>query len=211
VRERRVGDLPALAALAHHVALGHAHVVEEDLVEAILAEVARHRAQRPDLDAGRVHRRQDVADAAVLAGAGLRAHQHEDHVRRVRRARPDFLTVDDEVVAVGGGGGLQAGQVAARAGLGVALAPDHLAAHGGTDPALLLLLGAVLEKRGDQHRRPLRRKAAGYTDAVELLVQDHGLEQVGLGTEAPVLLRDRAGPVAVLDLPGEPGDPLFAV
>jgi Protein of unknown function (DUF1302) len=54
----------------------------------------------PMLDARRVHRRQDVADAAVLAGAGLPAHQHEDHVRRVGRAGPDLLTVDDEVVAV---------------------------------------------------------------------------------------------------------------
>ena len=103
-------------------------------------------------------------------------------------------------------GGLQAREVAARAGLGVALAPHHLAAHRGADPATLLLLGAVLEQGRNEHRGALGHHAARHAGPVELLVHDDGLEQVGLGAVAAVLLRDRARPVAVLDQQAEPAN-----
>jgi hypothetical protein len=206
VLERGVGDLPALAAPAHDVGLGHAHVLEEHLVERVLAQVAGHGAQGLDLEPRRVHGHEQVADAGVLGGLGLGPHQREHHVRLVRGARPDLLPVDDEVVALLSRRRLQAGEVAAGARFRVALAPEHLAAHGRADPASLLLLASVLQQGGHQHGRPLGRHAAGDAGAVELLVHDHGLEQVRGRPEAPVLLRDGARPVAVLDLQGEPAD-----
>jgi hypothetical protein len=49
---------------------GHAHVLEEDLVEVGLA---RHLAERADVDAGRLHVDQHVGDAVVLRRVGLGA------------------------------------------------------------------------------------------------------------------------------------------
>ena len=50
-RQRRVGDLPAVADLADPLRVGHTRAVEEHLVE---VDLAADVAQRPDLDAGLV-------------------------------------------------------------------------------------------------------------------------------------------------------------
>jgi hypothetical protein len=207
--ERGVRDLPALAALPDDVGPGHARVAEEHLVEGVLADRAGHRLERLDLDAGRIHRNQQVGDAGVLRRVGLGPHQQEAHLRLVRGAGPDLLPVHQEVVAVLARRCGEAREVAARAGLGVALAPDHLAAQRRTDPALALLLAAVLEQRGHEHRRTLGVHPARDAGAVELLVHDHRLEQVRRRAIAAVLLRDGARPVAVLDQQRQPARPLL--
>ncbi len=51
------------------------------------------------------------------------AHQAEDQVGVLRQRRPGLLAVDDVVVAVALGRGLERGEVGARARLGEALAP----------------------------------------------------------------------------------------
>ena len=56
--------------LAHDVVPRNAHIREEHLVN---GDVARQLAQRPHLDARRLHVDQDVGDAPVLEGVGLRA------------------------------------------------------------------------------------------------------------------------------------------
>ena len=90
---------------------------------------------------------------------------------------PDLLPVDHEVVAVLA---RRASGAIARslpgAGLGVALTPEHLAADRRPDPALLLLLAAVLEQRRHEHRRALAADPARHARARELLVDDHGLQ-----------------------------------
>ena len=146
-----------------------------------------------------------------LGASGLGAHEHEHHLRLVRGAGPDLRAVDHEVAAVLARRRGEAREVAARARLRIALAPDHLAAQRRADPALLLLLAAVLEQRRHEHRGALCvRCPRDDARAVELLVHDHGREQVGLGAVAAVLLRDRARPVAVLDQQREPARALRA-
>ena len=127
VGERRERHAPALVDLADHVGRGHAHVLEEDLVELGLAGDL---AERPDGDARRLHVDQDERDALVLGRARIGAHEEEAPFRHVRHAGPDLLAVDDVVVAVEHGARLEIGEVAARVGLGEALAPDLL---GGED------------------------------------------------------------------------------
>ncbi len=124
---------------------------------------------------------------ACFSALGLGAHQAEHHVGLARGRGPDLLAVDHPLVAVETAVGAQAGEVAAGRRLAVALAPDHLAADGGADPAALLLLVAVVQHGGHEHRDALALHAAEDAGARELLVDDDGLEQVGLGAEAAVL------------------------
>jgi hypothetical protein len=76
---------------------------------------------------GDVHVDQQEADALLLLGFAVRAHQAEDHVGVLAQRGPGLLAVDDVVVAAGvdaaHGGGLDRRQVGAGARLGVALAP----------------------------------------------------------------------------------------
>ena len=83
---------------------------------------------RPRLDARLVHVDQQEGDALVLLGLRVGAHQAEAPVGVLRAGGPDLLAVDQPVVALVLALGLQAGEVGAGAGLGVALAPAQLAA-----------------------------------------------------------------------------------
>jgi len=197
VHQRGVGDLPALAAPADDIGLRHPDIGEEDLVE---LGAAGHRLERAHVDARRVHRQQNIADALIFARrVGLGAHEHEHHVGVMGRAGPDLLAVDEEVVALLAGAGLQRGEVGAGARLGIALAPDHLAADGRRDIGPLLLLAAGLEQGRHQHRDALARQAGREAGPRELLGDDEGLERVRLGTEAAIFLRNRAAGIALLD------------
>ena len=109
-------------SLADAVGDRNAHVVEVDLAELARPE---HRRQRPDLDAGCVHRQDQPADALVLRRVGVGADEQLAVVGDVAVRRPDLLAVDDVIVAVAHGAGAQRGEVGAGVGLGEALAP-HL-------------------------------------------------------------------------------------
>src|SRR5690606_8404642 len=65
--------------------------------------------------------------------------------------RPDLLAVDDEVVAGILRARAERGEVGARVGLGVTLAPADLAADDLRQVLALLLLGAVFQQRGPEH------------------------------------------------------------
>ena len=112
---------------------------QEHLVEGVLA---RHVDERPDLDPGRIHGADEVADPHVLGGRRIGAGQQDPPLGDVRVARPHLLPVDDPVVAVTLGPGGERGQVRAGAGLGEQLAPEVLPAEQRPEPAVLLLLGA---------------------------------------------------------------------
>jgi hypothetical protein len=124
VLERRARHLPALPALADDPVRGRARTVEEHLVE---QRAAGHLAQRADRDAGLVHVEQQVGDARVLGRVGLGAEQAEHVVRLVRTRGPDLVAVDHPLVADELGARRERREVAARARLAVALAPDVLA------------------------------------------------------------------------------------
>ncbi len=100
---------------------------------------------------GAVHRHQQEADAVLLLGALVGAHQHEDPVGVVGERGPDLLAVDDEVVAVEHGLGAQRGEVGAGIGLAVALAPDVLAGEDARQMEALLRRRAVADQQRPEH------------------------------------------------------------
>ena len=110
---------------------------------------------------------------ARRVGAG----QQRAPLRVLRAGGPDLLAGDAPAAVDLGGLGRQAGQVGTRARLGKQLAPDHLAAEGRRQEALLLLVGAVGDDRrddpgGDAHLRPLHlpgRELLGDDDLLDRL------------------------------------------
>ena len=75
-----------------------------------------------------------------MLGLGRGADQAEDPVGLVGIAGPHLLAVDEVMVALVFGLGLQAGEVGARARLRIALAPADFAARDLGQEVLLLLL-----------------------------------------------------------------------
>jgi hypothetical protein len=77
---------------AHHHLVGHEHVIEKYLVEAL---AAIHERNRPHRDAGRFQLDDELRQSFVaIAAVGSGAAEHEERVRPVRPARPYFLPGD---------------------------------------------------------------------------------------------------------------------
>ena len=172
--EQLVRDLPAAVERAQHVLLRHAHIDEELLGE---LGIAADGLDRPHGDAGRLQIDQQHGDAGV-ARLCLRigADQREHPVGEVAVGGPDLVAVDDEAVAVEHRAGRKAGEVGAGAGLGIALAPRHVAGEDARQ-VLRLLLGraGVDDQRADEAQAVrIRRRRA---DAAHLLEQDDLLRQ----------------------------------
>ena len=89
---------------------------------------AGHLAQRPHLDAGRLHVDDEAGEAAVLRLVGIGAADDLADVAVLRAGRPHLLTGDHPLVAVALGPGLETGEVGARARLAEQLAADDVAA-----------------------------------------------------------------------------------
>ena len=174
-----------------HLVGGHAHVLEVDLVEAV---VAGHVDQGPHLDAGRPHVGHEVGDAAMLGRVRVGAGEHVDPVGVVGARGPDLLPVDDEVVPVADGAGLQRGQVGSRSRLAVALGPGHLGGRDGGQELALLVLAAVQHQAGAHHADALH--VHGRARQRRLLAVDHLLDVARAA--AAVLLRPGHRQPAVL-------------
>ena len=151
---------------------------------------AGHLDDRADLDAGRVHRADEVRDALVLGRVGVGAGDEDAEAGDVGERRPDLLAVDDVDVAVAHGPGAEVGQVAARAGLAEQLAPDLLAAEQREQVAVLLRLRAGVEDRrtgpadADRvltgRRTPARRSSSSMISWwIGSASRPHGLGQCG--------------------------------
>ncbi len=121
--ERRHGDLPSVVHAADDVVLGTAHVGEEDLVE---LGGAVDLLDRSHLDTRLLHRHEQVRDAGVLGGVGIRPGQQEDVVGLVGLGRPHLLPVDHPLVPVELCSGLEPGQVRTGVRLAETLAPGDL-------------------------------------------------------------------------------------
>ena len=134
---------------------GHADVGEEHLAE---VPVGGHVGDRADLDTGRVHRHDDLADPLVRRPVGVGAADQVAVVGQLTEARPDLLAVDDEVVAIAHGAGRERGQIGSRVRLGHADAPRRLAREDAGEELGLLIGGAVVDQRrphlpvGEPHR-----------------------------------------------------------
>ena len=103
--------------------------------------------QRVHRDARGLHVHDDHRDALVLGGVGVGAHR-EPAVVGVRGERgPHLLAVDDVLVTVANGPGLQRGQVGAGLRLGVADAEVQVAGEDLGQEEVLLLVRAELHDR----------------------------------------------------------------
>ena len=193
--QRDVRDIPALAAPQHDLLLGHAHVGEEHFVE---FRASRHRAQRAHIEAGRLHRQQQVGNPLVLRLVRLGAAQQEHHVGVVRGTGPDLLAVDHEVSVPEHAARLQRSEVAAGAGFGISLAPDDVAADRLFDPLFLLGIGADFEQRRHQHADALVGQPGVHASGGELRRDHRRFHHVRFGAMAAVFARDRAGDIAVI-------------
>ena len=143
--EQVLGVGPALVLFANEVLGRHFDVVEEHFVDLAFAI---EQLDGTHGDAGRFHVQQQEGNAGLGLALSAGAHQVEHPVAVLAQRGPGLLAVDDVLVAHALGARLDRGQVRARAGFAVALAPPHLAAGDAGQKALLLLCIA----KGHDHR-----------------------------------------------------------
>jgi hypothetical protein len=148
---------PTVVDLAHHVAEGHHHVVEELLAE---LERAVHLADLLDRDAGLMDLQDEHGEAAVLGHIPVGAGEAHRVVARERGRTPDFGAVQPELVAVAIRSGETASQIGPARGLGQELHPQLLATQDRRQVARLLFVRAELDQRGgeDAERRHVERE-----------------------------------------------------
>ena len=100
------------------------------------------------------HVQEDARDPLVLGHLGIGAAQQQAPVGDGPARRPDLLAIDEEVIALVLGPRLEAGEVGARVGLGVELAPDLLGRQDLLEVPLLLPVRAVDDEgRPDEPER----------------------------------------------------------
>ena len=108
-------------------------------------------------DAGRFHVEQQERHAHLRPLEVPGTHETEHPVRVVRVCGPDLRAVDDVVVAVGDGGGLQAGEIGTRLRFGITLTPEVVAAQHARQIVVALFLRAAAEQGRAEHREAHRR------------------------------------------------------
>src|SRR5262249_14952660 len=118
--------------------------------------------------------------------------QAEHHVGIDRVAGPDLLAAQHPLVADELGARLERCEIAARAGLAVALTPGELAGQRPLDVLAALLLGPALEECRHEHARALHRAAVRNAARVELLAYPLLGHHVGRRARSAVGLRHRA-------------------
>src|SRR5262249_14566229 len=125
-------------------------------------------------------------------------------------AGPDLLAREHPLVADELRARRERGEVAARTGLAVALAPGELARERAPDVGAALLLGAALEQRRHEHVRALHVAAVRDARAVDLLADHRRGHHVGVRARAAVGLRHGLVQVADRDRALAPCDRLLA-
>ena len=165
-------DIPAAIDRADHMRFRHAHIVEEGFAERRIAGDQQDRFRGHAL---RGHVEQNETDAVMLLRRAVGAHQAEDPVGVIRIGRPDLLAVDDEVVAVAFGAGLQRGQIRSGVRLGIALAPADEPGRDLRQMLFLLRIGAVFQKRRPEHGNAERGQRLPRADRRHFLAHDLGL------------------------------------
>jgi hypothetical protein len=132
---------------------------------------------RPDLDAGLLHRHEEVRQAFVLRRVTIGTAQHEDPLRPVRERRPHLLSVEHPFVAVALGAGLHVREIGTGVGLGVALAPNLGAAQDARKELMLLRVVAEVHDRRTEQSFTDNADAAGPARTGVFLVEDDLFEQ----------------------------------
>lgn len=155
---------------AEALAIGNANVGEIDFVE---VGAARHLVDGANLNTRRLHVDDEHGEALVLFLLGIGAHEDDTIVGIVRAGGPHFLTVDDPVVAIAHGFGLETGDVRTSARLGEQLAPDFLATQGRADIALDPLRRMEGNDGGDAHAEADAKRRDRRLKFLFLLAEDH--------------------------------------
>ncbi len=122
----------------------HPHVGEEHLAE---VAVGGHVGDRPNVDARRVHRHDDLADPTVRRAVTARSADEVAVVGLRAEARPDLLPVDHELVALAAGARDERREVGAGVRFGHPDAPGGLAREDAGQELGLLVGRAVLDQR----------------------------------------------------------------
>src|SRR5271166_6913701 len=117
--QQMLGVIPAASLLADAVANRHADIVKECFVK-IGDPIDRWNC--PNREARRFHVEQQESDSLLLLAGVAGAHQREHPIGMLRLGGPDFLTIDDILIAIARGAGFEGGEVRTRAWLGKALA-----------------------------------------------------------------------------------------
>ena len=155
------GQLPALADAADDLAGRYAHVFEQQFP----GLVGRHQVERlPQPHARRAAVDQKTRHAQVFAidpRAGKQLHE----IGLVGAGDEDLGAVDDEIAAVGHGGGFHAGGVRAGLGLGQRKAGALVAANDRHQVLRLLAGIAVKQHRPKVRREDGRRPEGGHIAA----------------------------------------------
>jgi hypothetical protein len=152
-------------------------------------------------DAGRLHVDQQEADAGLRLAFVAGAHQAEDPVAVLAERGPGLLAVDDVLVALALGLGLDRSQVGTRAGFAVALAPPDLAAGDAGEEALLLLgepkamiTGATITGPKGTMRGAPARAVSSSNRCFWMAVQPGPPNSLGPAVAEPALLAQDLGP-----------------
>src|SRR4029079_18288010 len=124
------------------------------------------------------------ADSALLGLAGC-ADQAEDPVRLVSIAGPDFLAIDQPVIAFVFRLCVKARQVRSGTRFGIALAPANLAACDLRKVMLFLLLAPELEHCGPKHGNSEAGERRTCADPLHFLLEDAGF---GRRKAAPAII-----------------------
>ena len=163
-----LGNSPACVDFANHLTLLNPHIIQKTFAE---WRVTGDQLDGFGADARRSHVKQHQSDAQLLLGIRIGTHQTEHPVSLVGIGGPDFLAVDDEMIALVHCTSLQAGQVRTRTRLAVALTPANFATHNRRQMLAFKLFRAKFENRRTNHPHTKAGQRGPCTDARQLLTQ----------------------------------------
>ncbi|MOA03089.1 hypothetical protein D3C78_1225730 [compost metagenome] len=134
----------------------------------------------------------------MLGHRGIAAGDDHAKIGYLGPGGPDFLAIEDPVVAIAHRAQAHTGQVGAGGRLGEKLAPDFVAAQAGTQVALLLLGAAEAAQNRQRHAQADLEIDIGQAVVGFFLLVDH-------------LLHGRAANAAELPRPGDLGKPALGL
>src|SRR5438552_11120423 len=126
VHQRADRDIPTVADFSEHIFNRNANIVEKQFTKLALAGEL---AQRTHFHARTLHVHQNVGQSLVLGGSWIGSRQQRAPIGGPSVAGPDFLPIDDVVVAVELGLAAKIGKVGACVGFRESLAPDLVGAQ----------------------------------------------------------------------------------
>ena len=183
--EEEFGDGPAFILDPDQIGDRHADIGKEDLIHFI---PALDQLDRAHFNAGRLDIDQHEGNPLLALALGGGAHEAENLVGILAQRGPGFLAIDDVIIALADGAGLEAGEVGAGTGLGIALAPPIRAVENARQNVGFLLFGTEFDQDGAEHAQTEGHDARRVGQGA-FLVEDMALH----GIPARAAIFDRPG------------------